>query len=421
MKRLVKRKIFSEIIKWLDDDRIIIIKGARRTGKTTLLNQLKEILLTKNQNVVIFSADQEFDNPAFENSKLFYKFLIEQYYKPDKKLYVLIDECQYLPNASMFLKTLYDLSQDKFKIIVTGSSILELLKNKEPLTGRKIEFTLERFSFSEYLSFASEYEYSETFKIENFKEIKEFYQLYHRDLKQYFIEYINWGGYPEVCTEKNFEKKKVYLKEIVKTYIEKDIAQFFRVENILKFNNLIKLLCYQKAQLLNRSEISNTIGIHLKTLEKYLNLLEGTFIITMLPPYYSNIRKEISKMPKIFINDIGIIKYYTNFKFQDFNLIDGLLMENFVFTQLKNKNIDMLFYYRTISKSEIDFILNTESGLIPAEVKFRKKVSIPVSIKNFIKNYSKNTEYAIIFTQDYIAKKDNFFFIPVILTEFLDF
>ena len=415
--KIIIRKLFLKIVKWLDDTRIIIIKGARRSGKTTLLYQIKNYLEKNNQKVVMFSADQELDNPIFQNSKLFYKFLVEQYLDKDKRLYVLIDECQYIPNASIFLKTLYDISLNKIKLIVTGSSILELLKTKEPLTGRKIEFELERFSFSEYLSFASEYKYGHQFHLEkDFSLLKEFYDIYKKDLEEHFLDYINWGGYPEVCTEKKIDRKKLYLKEIIKTYIEKDIAQFFHIENINKFNNLIRILCHQAAELLNKSEIANTIGIHLKTLEKYINLLQGTFIITLLHPYFTNIRKELSKMPKIFINDTGIIKYYTNFEYYEYGLIDGLLIENFVFTQMKTKDIEMN-YYRTISKSEIDFILKKDSSVIPAEVKFRKKVSVPVAVKNFLKNY--NQDKAIIFTQNCLDKKDNIFFIPVVLTDFI--
>jgi len=416
---IVKRKLFSKIIKWLDDKRIIIIKGARRSGKTTLLFEIKKYLEKNNKKVILFSADQELDNPVFKNSKLFHKFLVEQYVEDNKRLFVLIDECQYIPNATIFLKTLYDISNEKIKLIVTGSSIFELLKTKEALTGRKIEFELERFSFSEYLSFASEYKYHNNFHFDkDFYTLKEFYEIYKKDLEEYFIEYINWGGYPEVCIEKNIDKKKTYLKEIIKTYIEKDIAQFFHVENINKFNNLIRILCYQKSQLLNKSEIANTLGIHLKTLEKYINLLEGTFIITLLYPYFTNIRKEISKMPKIFINDNGIVKYYTNFHFNEYNLIEGLLIENFVFTQLKNKDIT-LNYYRTISKSEVDFIIKTDTDLIPVEVKFRKKISPSVAIKNFLTKYKQKK--GIIFTQNFFERKEKIFYIPVVLVDFIEF
>ncbi|WP_457571136.1 ATP-binding protein [Desulfovulcanus sp.] len=416
---LVQRKLFDELLPWLDDKRIILIKGARRTGKTTLLHQLKNYLEKKGENTVLFTADQEIGTPFFKNSRLFFQFLIDQYISSDKILYVFIDECQYLPEATIFLKTLHDISQNKIKLIVTGSSSLDLLKIKEPLTGRKLEFTLERFSFSEYLSAQSEYKYTQPFKIpDNYEELKLFYEIYKNDLEHHFIHYNNWGGYPEVSLEKNINKKTIYLKKIIKTYIEKDVAQFFKIGNTAQFNNLIKFLCYQKGQLLNKSEISNTLDLHHKTLSNYLNILEGTFIITRLKPFYTNIRKEISKMPKLFINDPGIIRYFMGSEFSDFASIDGNLVENFAFTHLKLQNPE-LFYYRTISKAEIDFIAQYGNFLIPIEVKFRKKASTPVALKNFISNYKNRIKYGLMLTQNIMARKDNIYFLPVTLLDFI--
>lgn len=416
---LVQRKLFNELLPWLDDKRIILIKGARRTGKTTLLHQLKNYLEKKGENTVLFTADQEIDTPFFKNSRLFFQFLRDQYIFSDRILYVFIDECQYLPEATIFLKTLHDISQNKIKLIVTGSSSLDLLKIKEPLTGRKLEFTLERFSFSEYLSAQSEYKYTQTFKIpDHYEELRLFYEIYKNDLEHHFIQYNNWGGYPEVSLEKNIDKKTIYLKEIIKTYIEKDVAQFFKIGNTTQFNNLIKLLCYQKGQLLNKSELSNTLDLHHKTLSSYLNILEGTFIITRLKPFYTNIRKEISRMPKLFINDPGIIRYFMRSDFSDFASIDGNLVENFAFTHLKLECPE-LFYYRTISRAEIDFIAQYDNFLIPIEVKFRKKASTPVALKNFISNYKNRIKYGLMLTQNIMDRKNNIYFLPVTLLDFI--
>jgi len=420
--RFVKRKIFDDVIKWLEDKRIIIIKGARRTGKTTLINQIKDYLQEHGKKAVLFSADQELDSAFFKNSRLFWKFLSDQYLQGEERLYCLIDECQYLPGAPLFLKTLHDMASDKLKLVVTGSSSLDLLKTKEPLTGRKIDFTLERFSFSEYLDFSSQYAYQEQFSIPgDMGPLQEFHELYGRDLEYHFVQYINWGGYPEVCMEKEIERKKSYLKEIIQSYVEKDVSQFFRIGDVSKFNALARLLCHQRSRLLNRSEVSNTLGLHSRTLENYLNILEGTFIITLLRPFYRNIRKELSKMPKVFVNDAGIIRYYTGTVFSDFNLVDGSLAENFVFGQLSTKRDLELFYYRTISKSEIDFIIRKGTRLIPVEVKFKKKMSIPVAMKNFFSNYSQEAEYGVVVTKDLIGRTRDVYFLPVVLLDFVIF
>ncbi len=417
---LVKRNIFGDVLNWLDDHRILLIKGARRTGKTTLLGQIRTHLEQSGKPTVLFSADQELDTPYFKNPKLFFRFLSDQYLPKDGKLYCLIDECQYLPDASLFLKVIHDLSFGKIKFIVTGSSSLELLKIKEPLTGRKIEFTLERFSFREYLQAASEYRYDHLFKIpQDIQALKEFYEIYRKDLEYHLISYLKWGGYPEVCMEKRDERKRKYLSEIIQTYIEKDVSQFFRIENISKFNSLIRLLCSQRACILNRSEISNTLGLHFKTLDHYLSILEGTFVITLVRPYYTNARKELSKMPKVFINDTGIIGNYVVTELQDFKSVEGALVENFAFTQLKQHDDTELFYYRTVSKAEIDFVLKQDQCLIPIEVKFRKRLTIPAVMKNFISNYRDNVEYGIILCQEDFGQIGQVYVLPVVLTDFL--
>ncbi|MBW1723210.1 MAG: ATP-binding protein [Deltaproteobacteria bacterium] len=419
---LVRRNIFGEILKWLDDNRILLIKGARRTGKTVLLGQIRAYLNHSGKSTALFSADQELDTPYFKNPKLLFKFLSDQFLPENGKLYCLIDECQYLPDAPLFLKVVYDLSHGRIKFIVTGSSSLDLLKIKEPLTGRKIEFTLERFSFKEYLQSVSEYRYEHLFKIpRDIKALKEFYEIYRKDLEYHFISYLNWGGYPEVCLGTREKTKRKYLNEIITTYIEKDISQFFRIESISKFNSLIRLLCSQRACILNRSEVSNTLGIHFKTLEHYLSILEGTFVITLLRPYYTNMRKELSKMPKVFINDAGIIKNYIGTESPDFKSVEGSLVENFVFTQLKQHSDTELFYYRTVSKAEVDFVLKRNRGLIPIEVKFRKRLTVPAVMKNFMSNYKNHVEYGIMLSQETFGQTDQVYLLPGVLVDFLEF
>lgn len=138
------------------------------------------------------SSIQELGTPYFKSPKLFFNFLSDQYLSENRKLYCLIDECQYLPDASLFLKVLHDLSRGRIKFIVTGSSSLDLLKIKEPLTGRKIEFTLERFSFREYLRTASAYRYDHLFKIpQDIDALKDCYEIYRKDLEYHLVSYLN--------------------------------------------------------------------------------------------------------------------------------------------------------------------------------------------------------------------------------------
>ena len=421
---MVKRILFNEIKEWLSEDKIIIIKGARRTGKTTLLSQIKDYLTDGGQRTIYISVDQELGNPIFSDPKYFIRYLKDQYGVDEQgKTYILLDEFQYVKDAGLFLKVVYDMAHQYLTIIATGSSSLEISKNREFLTGRKVEFILNRFSFVESLRGISEYKYDYSWRLSrDIEDLSEFYALYQDDLKIHFLDYVNWGGYPEVCLQENLKKREILLKEIIRTYIQKDIVDFLNVGNISAFNNLISVLSHQVGNLLNKMEVRNTLGIHFKTLENYLDILKGTFIFSFLKPFYTNIRKELSKMPKIYAEDMGIIRHCTGRSFTDFKIIEGSVVENFVYNHLfLTFSEDNIYFYRTISKSEIDFIVKDKDRLVPIEVKFQKNANIPVSIRNFNKNYADKIDYNIMVTLDKLDFQSNTYFIPVVLLPFVRF
>ncbi|GAF74095.1 unnamed protein product, partial [marine sediment metagenome] len=136
----------------------------------------------------------------------------------------------------------------------------------------------------------------------------------------------------------------------------------------------------------------------------------------------TNIRKELSKMPRIYAEDMGIIKYCTGRSFTDFKIIEGSVVENFVYNHLfLTFSEDNIYFYRTISKSEIDFMVKDKDRLVPIEVKFQKNANIPVSIRNFSKNYTDKINYNIIVTLDKLDFQSNTYFIPVVLLPFVRF
>lgn len=420
---MVKRILFNEIKEWLSEDKIIIIKGARRTGKTTLLGQIKDYLTNSGERTIYISVDQELSNPIFSDPKYFIRYLKDQYGVDEhRRTYILLDEFQYVKDAGLFLKVVYDIAHKYLPIIATGSSSLEISKNREFLTGRKVEFILNRFSFVESLWGISEYKYDYSWKLSrDIEDLREFYALYKDNLETHFLDYANWGGYPEVCLQRNLKKREVLLKEIIRTYIQKDIVDFLNVANISAFNNLISLLSHQVGNLLNKMEVCNTLDIHFKTLENYLDILKGTFIFSFLKPFYTNIRKELSKMPKIYAEDMGVIRYCTGRSFTDFKIIEGSVVENFVYNHLfLTFPEDNIYFYRTISKSEIDFIVKDKNRLVPIEVKFQKNANIPVSIRNFNKNYADRIDYNIIVTLNKLGFQNNTYFIPVVLLPFVE-
>lgn len=419
---LIPREITKNIIHWFDKQKIIIIKGSRQVGKTTLIKIIIDKLKNEQKNTFYLSVDQELNNPILKTSNNLLQYINDQFPEINKKnpLYLFLDEFQYLENAGLFLKTLFDKSKDYIQIIVSGSSSLEITKNAEFLTGRKMEFYLYPVNYREYLLYKTELHLPEN--LTKLSEMKNFYNIYKEKISNYLIEYISFGGYPEVIITKNREDKLAILKELVRTYIDKDIIAFLRIENINGFNNLLRVLCDQIGNLVNKSEISNTINLNSETLNKYLDILEGTYLIEFVKPYFNNARKILSKMQKVYINDFGLRNIVLNRSFNE-TMITGSERENFTYNVLKNNyGKDSIFYYRTISKSEIDFILKFEDKIIPIEVKsITKKINTPKAISFFQEKYSKQKRApSIIITDNLLDKSENTYFIPSGLLPFID-
>jgi len=418
---MIKRTLFTDVMEWLDRDKVILIKGARQVGKTTLLLDIKNHLQSQQKMVVYVAADEFSNADIFSDARLFLKFLNFEY-GIERNAYVLIDEFQYIKNSGLFIKVLIDMIKREslgIQLIISGSSSLEISKSTEYLTGRKIEFLLFPFSFQEYLS--TENKFALSFNLDDdFNSLTDFYRIYQKELEHRFSAYILWGGYPEVSLQPSNASRRMLLKEIISTYIEKDVAGYLNVENVSAFNKLVQLLSYQVSALVNRNELTSTLGIHYKTLSKYLDILIGTFIYALVNPFYTNIRKELSKMPKIFLNDTGIYYYYHPQNTLTFDAIPGNLVENFVYTSLKRqKSINNIYFYRTIARSEIDFVVRKWEKMIPLEVKFRKLVKMPAILNQFRQKY--DTEKPIVVTRDTLQNTKEAFFVPVVLLDLIEF
>ena len=386
----LNRFVFADLLKWLDDEETIVISGSRQVGKSTLLFMLIKYLLEVKKegynDIFYFNLDERSLHPLFHSTTLLLDFLKLSSNCPKK--YLFIDEFQKINDAANFIKAIYDLRLP-LKIIVSGSSSLEIAKNKETLTGRKQVFSVYPFSFNEFV----EYENPELARIENL-------ELTKQNLQQIFLKYITYGGYPRIILENDIQKKELKLKEIHSSYIEKDILNLINIENIEKFNKLIFLLTSQVGNLLNKNEISSTLALNMATTERYLSILSGTYIFDYVSPYFNNPRKEISKMPKVYINDLGLKNIIET---KSFILREtGSMVENFVYNELKIKLKEKLKFWRTQTRAEVDFVIDNGSSAIPIEVKYtERKPNITGGLLSFYKKYQ--PEKMIIITKDYFA------------------
>lgn len=392
---LYPRKIQEEINKWLFRDEIIILNGSRQVGKTSLLKLLQDELkhkeIKEEQIFYLNLEDFEILNDLNNSPKNILNYIKTK----NKKNYFLIDEIQYLDNPSNFLKYLYDEHRNEIKLIVSGSSSLELkAKLQDALVGRKISFAIAPLCFEEFLQFkqAEILDYCCHENIPSPIQIK---------FKKLLDEYLLFGGMPKVVLTEDNEAKKTLLKNYVSDYINKDIRAIGKIDNLLKFNQLIKILASQIGALLNINELSNTLAIPRQEIESYLNLLEYTFVLNKISPYYKNLRSQIIKMPKIYLFDLGIRnQILNNFTEMDNRSDNGNLFENFIYLELQqNISPENIYFYRTIHKAEIDFVFEKDGVIYPLEVKY-KNFSKPTGnrvLNNFcnIKNIACPNSYLI--------------------------
>ncbi|KKU37670.1 MAG: ATPase, partial [Candidatus Amesbacteria bacterium GW2011_GWB1_47_26] len=245
-----------------------MVLGPRQSGKTTILEKLREELREQGKPTVFLNLDIIEDRQWFSSQHALIE-LVERRVGQGRA-YVFIDEVSRLENAGVFLKGLYDMKSGH-KFVVTGSGSLELKSNIiEPLTGRKQTFYCYPLSFTEFVVYKLGLEAAD-FDEEYARVTRE---LITQPLKRQRLvdEYVNFGGYPRVVLAQTEEEKNRILREVYLSYLEKDIGLLLRVEKEQAFENLVKILASQTGNLINRAELSATLGVSEKTIERYLYL-----------------------------------------------------------------------------------------------------------------------------------------------------
>ena len=346
---MIKRTILENIIKNVSPGFINIIYGSRRVGKTVLLQQISDYY--KEDNVLFLNGDTEEAQMALERtSEVRLSRLVE-----GKKL-ILIDEAQRIPNVSLSLKIIIDKFPD-LKIFVTGSSSLSLARGaKENLVGRNKSYRLFPLSFKE-----------KTGDLEN----------YQKDAL--LSESLIFGAYPYLLKLGTKDEKIDYLKGIASDYLFKDVMMLERIDYADAFKKLASLLAFQIGQPVSINELARNLGVDYKTVGRYLDLLEKSFVIFGVSSFSNNLRKEVVKSKKYYFYDLGIRNTLVG-QFSDFEVRDdaGALWENFLFLERIKKNEYNgqnynYYFWRGYQGKEIDFIEEKNEKLFAYEFKLNKK------------------------------------------------
>jgi uncharacterized protein len=357
MSNYYKRAILAEFHRKLLPNKVMILLGARRVGKTDLI---------KNYLTTIPKSDYlQLNGENLDDSNLLKERSVSNYSRllANVKLLV-IDEAQNIPDIGMILKLIVD-SIDGIKIIATGSSVFDL-SNKlgEPLVGRKNTiylFPLSQIEFSEF---------------ENYKETT---------IK--LEERLLFGSYPELEQYPDWIDKISYLKEIINSYLLKDILIFDGIKQSNKILDLLKLIAFQVGQEVSLQELARQLGISKNTVESYLDLLSKVFVIYKVPGFSRNLRKEITKSNRWYFYDNGIRNAIIgNFTRLETRTDVGALWENYLASERVKyqnyiKNTVSNYFWRTYDQQELDWLEDKNGQLNGFEFKWNenRKAKIPTA------------------------------------------
>ncbi len=379
----MKRFLYKQLVEHVDKRQISLVIGARQVGKTTLLKQLQLKLKTDNKSVHYFSLE---DIEILDLLDQTPKNLMQLIERPDinRRVYVLIDEIQYLKNPSNFLKYHYDLYDNQIKFIVSGSSSFYIdSKFRDSLAGRKRIFELPVMSLKEVLYFKGEN------KLIPFMGKKDIPLLYRDRINSYFYEYLIYGGYPEVVLADSLNEKKKILKELAESYAKKDALES-ELTHPKAYLNLLKLLSARAGNLLNAHSLTSDVEIDVKTIQKYVWVMQKSFHLKLIYSFQKNISSEIRKMPKVYFCDLGLRNsFINNFSPIALRADKGVLLENYIFMVLEdNYGLDNVKFWRTNKKQEVDFVVQDDNGMWKAfEVKYSLDSFNRKKYNSFFANY----------------------------------
>lgn len=353
------KRTSEDVIKNLSKQfKVVLVTGARQVGKSTLLKHCDE-----NRNYVSLDDLSEREL-AINEPKLF----LETHKAP-----LIIDEIQYAPNLLSYIKLVVDKSDKKGQYWLTGSQQFHLMKNvSESLAGRVGILDLMGLSLAEL---------SQTPNNEPFFPDLEYIEKRRENHKNYstsdIFKIIYNGSFPALNNQDEFQDRNAFYSAYIRTYIERDIRDLSSISNEMKFLNFIRVVAARTGQVLKYSELANAVDISEPTAKTWLSVLVSSNIVYLLEPYYRNITKRMTKMPKIYFLDTGLCSYLTGWSSPEViekGAMNGAFFETFVVSEIlksyrHNGERPLIYWYRDTQQKEIDLLIERDGKLHPIEIK----------------------------------------------------
>lgn len=365
----INRHIISYIEKMATQFKVLLVVGSRQVGKSTLLQ--KKFL--PNYDYVVLDDYSELDI-ALTDPALFFK---------NHNLPIIIDEVQRAPNIFLHIKLLADKSSEKGKIILTGSQSYKLLSSvADSLSGRICIIEMSSLSMREKfeINFTKEFLPTKEYINERSQNLKSYNSvwkhIFRGSLPALFDDLIDWES---------------FYRSYVRTYIDRDVAEFVNVKNLVKFNNFMKCIASRTGELFNAESISRDVGVSLKTIQEWTSILESSGIIKLLHPYENNITNRTVKTPKVYFMDTGLVCYLVGWSNENVAMngaMSGALFETFVVSEIiksyynSGHDAQKIYFYRDKDKKEIDLVIEKDNVLYPIEIKKSARPNIEMT-KNF--------------------------------------
>jgi len=403
-----QRPIIKNLFSYLTLDRVIVLKGPRRTGKTTIFYQMIDQLLKKGivaSDILFLSFDDIKIRIDLDEILKAYQEINKRLIKEGRQIYVLLDEVHFLDNWQFYVKKYFD-RKYPLKFLISGSAATLIKKGTESLAGRTVEETIYPFSFYEFLSYRSKNQkligminhLRDTFTLFSLVDITDL-TPYITEIKIVFEEYLEKGGFPNLFgVEEGLLWKRLVREDIVEKVIYRDLVALYDIKKPEVLEKLFLYLVGITSQVLSITNIANSLGLSREYTEKYLLYLEKALLVKRLKKYARSIEKSVRSMEKVHLLDSGLINAFSKVE-------TGQILESLVASHLLRREGGKVYYFREKYEVDLVFEIDIDKEIFPIEIKYKDEISRRdlSGLYSFSKKFK--SEISVMVTRDLLKEE----------------